>query len=317
MAFPVAIIPAIISAVAGIVNTISNRRAEKKRAAKQFAYDQAANEQVYEQNKELAQQNFDMLNKYNTPSAQMARFSDAGLNPNLIYGQGNSGNASPPSTPNLQSAQYKENLVPLNLQIPDMIAMYQNYEVKQAGLDRTKTQTELLNQKVRTEAVDRMNKLLHGETGKFNLDLAKELRKYNVDIRSNEATQSGLKAKMLAKEFALLDEFGSAERKSRLKTQTLQQARTAIGTKTDTERLELLKQFGWTEGYQKSAAMESNIMNAQQQAMFNKLKTTLFREHQISPSDNFLVRMLMHFLMDKGLSAEDFLGTDKSPMPPK
>jgi len=35
---------------------------------------------------------------YNTPANQMQRFKDAGLNPNLMYGQGNGGNAaSPPS----------------------------------------------------------------------------------------------------------------------------------------------------------------------------------------------------------------------------
>lgn len=33
-------------------------------------------------------------NEYNSPAAQMQRFSDAGLNPNLIYGQGSSGNAT-------------------------------------------------------------------------------------------------------------------------------------------------------------------------------------------------------------------------------
>lgn len=52
-------------------------------------------------NKQLAQYNFDrnlemwnMQNEYNTPKAQMDRFKDAGLNPNLIYGQGSPGNAS-------------------------------------------------------------------------------------------------------------------------------------------------------------------------------------------------------------------------------
>lgn len=52
-------------------------------------------------NKKLAEQqnqyNIDMWkmqNEYNSPQAQMQRFKDAGLNPNLIYGQGTSGNAS-------------------------------------------------------------------------------------------------------------------------------------------------------------------------------------------------------------------------------
>lgn len=37
---------------------------------------------------------WNMQNAYNTPAAQMQRYRDAGLNPNLIYGQGSSGNAS-------------------------------------------------------------------------------------------------------------------------------------------------------------------------------------------------------------------------------
>lgn len=55
----------------------------------------------YNYSKKLAEQqnqfNIDMWNRqneYNSPAAQMKRFSEAGLNPNLIYGQGNAGNAS-------------------------------------------------------------------------------------------------------------------------------------------------------------------------------------------------------------------------------
>lgn len=37
---------------------------------------------------------WEMQNRYNTPAAQMARFAEAGLNPMLVYQQGNPGNAS-------------------------------------------------------------------------------------------------------------------------------------------------------------------------------------------------------------------------------
>lgn len=43
---------------------------------------------------ELAMQNWNTQNEYNTPSSQMSRYLAAGLNPNLIYGQGSNGNAS-------------------------------------------------------------------------------------------------------------------------------------------------------------------------------------------------------------------------------
>lgn len=58
-------------------------------------------------NMELAQYqneaNIDMWNRqneYNTPLQQMERLKEAGLNPNLMYGQGNTGNAS--SAPQMQ-----------------------------------------------------------------------------------------------------------------------------------------------------------------------------------------------------------------------
>lgn len=301
-----AFIPFIVQAVSGIANYIGQRRAAKKEAQYNLNTQNTLNQQAFSQNKEMWQ----LQNQYNTPAAQMGRFQDAGLSPNLIYQQGSSGNAS--QVPNIQPAQSNRKFP--SFQIPDMIGMYQNYQTKQAGVDRMRMQTELMSQKVRSEAVERMNKLLHGERGRFDLELAKELRKYNVDIKGSEAHSSSLKAKILAKEFALLDQFGTAERKSRLKTAALSQARTAIGTQSEQERLALLKQFGWTKGYQESAAMDSKILSGQQQAVYDKLKTTLFRDHQMTPSDNFLVRMLMHFMMDNGMTPEDFNSSD---MPPR
>lgn len=57
------------------------------------------------------QYNIDMwerMNEYNSPTAQMSRLSQAGLNPNLMYGMGNVGNASKPAekvAPNAPNAQ--------------------------------------------------------------------------------------------------------------------------------------------------------------------------------------------------------------------
>lgn len=55
-------------------------------------------------------------NEYNSPEQQMARFKSAGLNPNLIYGQGNPGNQSAPvHYPDVKPADYQkvmDNFVP-------------------------------------------------------------------------------------------------------------------------------------------------------------------------------------------------------------
>lgn len=91
----------------------------------------------YGYQKQLAEQqnqyNLDMWkmqNEYNSPSAQMQRFKSAGLNPNLIYGQGSAGNAQ--SAPQMVTPRAPEvsedmarlgqafNLVGLNSAIAEM-----------------------------------------------------------------------------------------------------------------------------------------------------------------------------------------------------
>lgn len=60
---------------------------------------------LYSQDKAF-QHDIDMWNKqneYNTPLAQMERYKAAGLNPNLIYSQGSSGNAT--SAPSMHMAE--------------------------------------------------------------------------------------------------------------------------------------------------------------------------------------------------------------------
>lgn len=46
----------------------------------------------------------DIQNAYNHPAQQMKRWREAGMNPNLVYTQGNSGNMSPITPTNWQSA---------------------------------------------------------------------------------------------------------------------------------------------------------------------------------------------------------------------
>lgn len=67
----------------------------------------AANAELAKYNWEQQKEMWNAQNAYNTPSAQMARYRDAGLNPNLIYGQGSSGNSPSipsPATPTMQAA---------------------------------------------------------------------------------------------------------------------------------------------------------------------------------------------------------------------
>lgn len=75
----------VIMALGSIVSGIVGARAQRKQGKELAQFQADANEGYL--NKQL---------EYNTPANQMQRFQDAGLNPHLIYGQGNPGNQSAP-----------------------------------------------------------------------------------------------------------------------------------------------------------------------------------------------------------------------------
>lgn len=66
-------------------------------------FQQYMNAKQAEKQNEFNLEMWNLQNAYNTPQAQMKRFEEAGLNPNLIYGQGTPGNAT--SAPQKHAAQ--------------------------------------------------------------------------------------------------------------------------------------------------------------------------------------------------------------------
>ena len=108
-------------------------------------------------NKKLAQYSFNknvemwkMQNKYNSPKEQMARYNQAGLNPNLMYGKGTPGNAqtmpqyqSLPSSGDVfgQSVSGLQGLVEVGKKKAELAVAQLDAEFKKNTLDaRTNTQ---------------------------------------------------------------------------------------------------------------------------------------------------------------------------------
>ena len=89
---------------------------------------------------------WNMQNEYNTPAQQMSRFAEAGLNPNLIYGQGNSGNAgaiqtgsfSVPKAPKMESYQ-----APVNMYSSAINGFFDNL-MKLTQIQKTEQETKNL-----------------------------------------------------------------------------------------------------------------------------------------------------------------------------
>lgn len=103
------------------------------------------------QNKKLARyqadRNEQYLQKqldYNTPKMQMERYQDAGLNPNLMYGQGNPGNQSAPiQYPDIKSADYQNVLPGMAMQMQQLLLMQAQTKNIDAGTAQKVAQTSL------------------------------------------------------------------------------------------------------------------------------------------------------------------------------
>jgi len=118
-----------------------------------------------------------MQNEYNSPAAQMRRFEEAGLNPNLVYGQGNSGNASSLSTPDVVPVNRREPRIEGGR--PDVLGVLlgqADLRIKNAQAKNLETQTDLI-------LADIATRNLGLEQKGFNLQFDKDMRDTQSDFR--------------------------------------------------------------------------------------------------------------------------------------
>lgn len=129
------LVAAAIPAVSGLANSLIARGTSIRNVNATNRANRELAEYAYSKDLEM----WNRMNEYNTPLAQMARFKEAGLNPNLIYGQGTPGNAATMPKYNAPTMDYTKRLP---LQIPEVVGTYQNLMLQQAQIDNVKERTE-------------------------------------------------------------------------------------------------------------------------------------------------------------------------------
>lgn len=172
MLLPLApLIGAGISAAGGILSTVlGNKSAEK----------------AYQRDRKDALTDWNRQNEYNSPAAQMKRFKEAGLNTQLIYGQGTPGNAA--ATPVQQQKSgaptYKYNLQEIYGET-QRVAL--NMQQVQQTVENLKTNQELMSTNIELQ-----NQLKDQRTKEFPF----KLDKYDATIHSLN-TQSTWRNRLL------------------------------------------------------------------------------------------------------------------------
>lgn len=175
--------PALIGAGSQIINGLMGFFGQKK-----------ANETNINLAREARDYQTEMWNKqnaYNTPAEQMARFRDAGLNPNLIYSQGTPGIASsPPSAPVAKVANVMDSLSSMNF-LP-VLSMYKDWQLKDAAISKAVSEKELIDNRIINEGLRAPLLRLAGDTGNFKLMMSKYLASTQIEAAKANLYKSQL-----------------------------------------------------------------------------------------------------------------------------
>jgi len=144
MPIPLALAAAAIPAITDLVNSGSTLYTNAQN--KKFS------QQMYDRQRADALTDWDKQNKYNSPSQQMQRYKEAGLNPNLIYGQMS-------NSPTIRSTDMKQpDFVAPKLQNTGQVMNnYLDLKLKEQQLSNDKQAGELLRQQTRGKELENQN----------------------------------------------------------------------------------------------------------------------------------------------------------------
>ena len=154
-------------------------KANMEIAKYQAQWQQQENEKAYQRSLKM----WNLQNEYNSPTQQMARIRAAGLNPNLVYGNGVTGNSAG-STPQYEPAKFNAPTMQAyrgwNLGISDAISQFLAYRTAKAQVDNMEAQNSLIRQQTATEATKQANIAASTSRSEFDLNMAKELKDVSV-----------------------------------------------------------------------------------------------------------------------------------------
>lgn len=165
------------------INAIAQNRANRqnlKLAQYQNAWQSLENDKAFKNNVLM----WNMQNAYNSPTAQMSRLRQAGLNPNLVYGSGVTGNnagSAPQYEPIKVQRATMEPYRGWNLGLSDAVSAYMAARQNKAQIENMEAQNKLIKEQARTEGIRQGNIAMSTARSGFDLNLARELRNVSID----------------------------------------------------------------------------------------------------------------------------------------
>lgn len=202
---------AAITAGAQILGSGANAYAQGKMNKKTREW----NEQQYWRTRKDSLSDWAMANEYNSPREQMQRFRDAGLNPNLIYGQTNMADAVRSS----ETPSWNPRAPQVDLSMQPAIAAYQNTQMQEAQIDLVAQQIKTQQQQQANIAADTANKTQDWTKNKWAAENASQLGEISL-----QAAKANLRKTDVETQISLNED----QRRAALNSSNLQEALTRI-----------------------------------------------------------------------------------------
>lgn len=211
----------------------------------------AANEQAATTAYNRSIEQWNRENAYNSPTAQMERLRQAGLNPNLVYGGGATTlSAHSPSVPVAKVEGHK----PIDFDLLGMLQTAQSMriakDVSDAGI--SKTMAEILNlqqQNANLKSQDEVNRANAAYLAQQQLKSMAELKNLNLDFKQKQLNNDLMESSMsFRKKYFELQNMEMQEKINNLKLQSnnlkLQSKGLGYQNATDKFNLERLQTYG-------------------------------------------------------------------------
>ena len=202
------IVAAAAGGVGAITGLIGNNQTNKTNIRLQKEQNEWNAKQAAQAN-EWNMQQWKRENEYNAPAQQMARLEAAGLNPNLMYAQGNTGTASKLTAEVPQGvapAKVSNSLAYISNAVIPIISMYQDLQNKSAQHTVQLKQAQLLDEEIAGKALDNIgkqsqNEILHANAyvATMTSDYKFESQKYQLQALQEKLRQQTLNNDILYK----------------------------------------------------------------------------------------------------------------------
>jgi len=246
-------------------------------------------------------------NSYNSPQEQMKRFQEAGLNPMLMYSQGQPGQASSirspdTSPPELRSPEWGNTLMGA---LP-MVSAIADLDIKQAQTDNLTAQNTVIAQEAALKAAQTDQTVTATERLKFDLGLDTEFRDTSGEMRKEALRQ--LKTNI---DLSLRKDFRDAVSLATSVTEAADRMKTAYENRLSLELGRAKTSAEISAIKQEMSRVSENIKLLKQQGVLNRLEIAM-RKNNMTFNDPLWSRMLAPVLEKLITSGGEALGSSGS-----